>query len=132
MAHLIKPNKIRGLMHAIAQCEGFFVPNSLPARLNNPGDLEIGDVGSGTVDGKTRFTFLNDGWDYLFEQCYLILAGTSTQYTLDMTFEQFTLKYGGGDPNYASNLCRILATSTTTTLRDWVNDIDKPSATRVV
>ena len=46
----------------------------LPARIHNPGDLEIGDRGYGVQAGKTCFPDDRTGWNWLFGECSLMLA----------------------------------------------------------
>lgn len=85
------------LAEAIATAEGFYVPNSLPARCHNPGDLELGNVGGGTVNGKTVFPDDSAGWMALQHQCDLMLTGHSHVYKLTDNILEVAFKYTGGD-----------------------------------
>ena len=94
--------KITKLAEGIAMAEGFYVRDSLPARIHNPGDMEIGDRGYGVQAAKTCFPDDRTGWNWLFGECSLMLASMSTRhrsriYTLDMTFMQVAQHYTGGD-----------------------------------
>ena len=75
---------------------------SLPSRIHNPGDLEIGDRGYGTENGKTKFPNDTTGWQWLFGECSLMLASMKTRhrskiYTLDETFADVAQHWTGGD-----------------------------------
>lgn len=96
---------------AIARCEGFFVPHSLPNRCNNPGDLEVGNVGFGICEGKTIFRSDVDGWAALERELDLIRSGQSRYYTPGMTISAFATIYSGGDLHYGQMLAEILNTT---------------------
>jgi hypothetical protein len=85
------------LAQAIAKAEGFFKPGSLPNRTNNPGDLKLGDLGYGTVAGKTVFSSADQGWSALEKQVQLMLSGQSRYYSPDMTIRQIAETYTGSD-----------------------------------
>ncbi len=88
---------IQSLAEAIAKAEGFFVNGSLPNRANNPGDLKVGDKGQGTIDGKTIFSTIEEGWQHLYYQVSIILNGTSSIYTPDMTIQEVANRYVNGN-----------------------------------
>jgi len=98
---------------AIAQAEGFNVPNTQPARLHNPGDLTDPDT------GQLR-TFSNDadGYAALYNQVRLMLTGQSRIYTLDMSLAQVAVIYTGNDnpAGWARTVANALGVSTSTTL----------------
>lgn len=79
------PQPIKNVAVAIARAEGFFVPNSVPARANNPGDLKVS--GKPVLPGTsiTKFDSADAGWTALYNQLYLILTGRSGVYNLDMS-----------------------------------------------
>ena len=103
------------LAQAIATAEGFFVSGSLPSRANNPGDLEVGDQGSGTIQQKTIFGSLDEGWAALENQIGLIASGQSPVYnqvaqslglqdSSQLSIAQIAPTYTGGDnPNAWAN-----------------------------
>lgn len=105
MSEILNPTpKVKQLAEAIAKAEGFYVAGSLPARIHNPGDLEIGNVGYGTDIGKTIFPDDQTGWEWLYGECMLMLAGQEARhhshvYNLSMTFLRVAQLYTGGD-NY--------------------------------
>ncbi len=106
---------ITPLMQAIAQAEGFYVAGSIPQTANNPGDLEVGDVGYGTLgQGITVFGSVNDGWEALANQINLIVSGQSSNYSPTETLAQVGATYSGGDPNWANNVASILGVSVNT------------------
>ena len=102
--------------HGIAFGEGGIDANddpttNLPARVNNPGDLELGDVGNGVQAGKTIFSAADptsdvsnsadDGWARLYHQVWLIASGKS-HFTLNMSFSDFAAYYVNGAVNKAN------------------------------
>ena len=114
--------KIEQLAMAIAKAEGFFKPNSLPAKAHNPGDLERGDLGLGTIAGKTIFADDDSGWDYLRNQCLLMLTGKSRDYKPDMTFSTIGVIYAtpDGGSDWARNVATALGLDVTNTLNDFL------------
>jgi hypothetical protein len=84
------------LAHAIAQAEGYGVPQSIPNRCFNPGDLKgthfPGQVGV-CKGGHARFRTDADGWAALYNQVQKIADGTSTKYTPRATFRQVARTY---------------------------------------
>jgi hypothetical protein len=121
------PPKLLQLCQGIAKAEGYGVPGALPTRCNNPGDLEIGDVGLGTEEGKTIFPSAVAGWNALYRECGLMLAGEQSAhrshvYTLDMNFLQVAQKYTGNDDpaGWADNVARFCGVAATSTLGDFL------------
>src|SRR5689334_12326849 len=98
---MISDELILKFSRAIAKEEGFFVPNSVPQRAHNPGDLtDEGDVGFGTVETKgphgAKITIYGtdaDGWAALYRKVRRMLSGASHTYTLDMTVMEVALKW---------------------------------------
>lgn len=106
---------ITPLMQAIAQAEGFNVAGSIPQRANNPGDLEVGDIGYGTLgQGITVFGSVDDGWAALANQINMIVTGQSSYYSPTESLAQVGATYSGGDPNWANNVSSILGVSVNT------------------
>ena len=121
---MIDPIKIAKIATASARAEGFFVSGSLPARCHNPGDLEIGDVGFGEDNGKTKFKDDNDGWMRLRHQWDLILGGLShAGYRLSDTIWQVAVRWTGNDgaSDWARSVAHDLGLSVTNTLQDYLN-----------
>lgn len=96
------------LANAVSIAEGLPVAGSVPQRANNPGDLELGDQGQGTIGGKTIFASLEDGWAALERELELITSGTSPVYnsyaqslglqdSSQLSISQVAQKYTGGD-----------------------------------
>ncbi len=88
---------VTALSQAIAHAEGFYVRGSLPARVNNPGDLELGDHGHGTANKKTIYATAESGWLALEAECTLILSGRSHYIKPFMNFNRFAMIYTGND-----------------------------------
>ncbi len=80
------PAGITTLAQAIATAEGFYVQGSIPQQAHNPGDLKMPNWSGPTIgNGISVFQSVDDGWNALKKQLYLILIGQSTYYNLDMT-----------------------------------------------
>lgn len=127
--------KVQLLEQAIEFAEGFGKAGAIPTLANNPGDLELGDVGLGVLGegitiypdvaiGRAKLTKIVRGW----------LAGVSSSYSLDDSFLTVAQEYVGGKRtptvqagNWALNVVTYLNTNagvfltTSNTLRDWVN-----------
>jgi len=100
------------IAQAIAAAEGWYVPNSLPRRLNNPGALKL--------DGHTltQFSSEQEGWNALYHQVDLMITGQSKYYDSSMTWREIAVIYTGGDnPNsWAANVTSALGVSPDSTL----------------
>lgn len=112
-------SKVLMLAMAIAECEGYFsVLNTISKRANNPGDLEAGDIGHGTIDKKT--IYLNaDGWQALILQIENMVNGKSKHYYSLMTLSQMGIIYSG-DEKYGLMLSQILGVNPTITLGSYL------------
>lgn len=115
---------VGSLADAIASAEGFGVGNNIPTTANNPGSLELGDVGYGTINAAngnqiTVFPSENDGWTALNNQLASVYNGTSKYYTPDMSLSEFGNIYSGGNPNYGNTLANSLGVSPDTTLSQF-------------
>lgn len=114
------------LASAIAQAEGYGVGNSIPTQANNPGSLELGDLGYGTLSAAggqqiTVFPSATDGWNALGNQINSIYNGSSNYYNPTQTLIQFGNTYSGGNSNYGSILAKILGVTPDTTLQQLNN-----------
>ncbi len=122
---MVSEELILKFSRAIAQEEGFFVANSVPARAHNPGDLtDDGDLGFGTIQTAgahgaeiTIYGTDADGWAALYRKVRRMLSGASHTYTLDMTILEVAIKYAG-DPVWAKNVAAALGVNMRTTLAE--------------
>ena len=103
---------------AIAHAEGYYEQGSIAQRANNPGDLELGDIGYGTLEGKTIFLNAILGWQQLYKQVERMLSGKDDLYPATMTLAEAGLKYSGGDPNWSKNVAAALGVAESITLAD--------------
>ena len=123
--------KVERLAVAIARAEGFFVEGSLPQRANNPGDMELGNRGWGTMSAKTVYAKADinadindhvDGWSALRRECTAILTGASADYNVNFTFIELAAKWTGGDSpeTWLDTVLQHLGVEMTMTLREYV------------
>jgi hypothetical protein len=114
--------KVLALAQAMAKAEGFGPPQNLPTRINNPGDLELGDQGFGTKDDKTIFNTVQAGWTALEGQVRWMLTGNSRVYNLTDTILDVAEKYTGGDnpEAWAQIVAEDLGITVSTTLASFV------------
>jgi hypothetical protein len=103
------------LAHAIAIAEGGLVEGTLPWRIHNPGDLELGDRDWGVDQSKTIYlkadplapiTDHTDGFSALRRECTAILTGASMEYSPSDTFEAISSRWTGNDNQGA--WCKIV------------------------
>jgi hypothetical protein len=115
---------------AIARAEGWGVPDTLPTRCCNPGDLELGDRGWGVEQGKTIYQKTDfgadlqdktDGASALRRECLAILSGASHIYQTTWTFLQLAQEWTGGDDalDWCRTVCEALEVSQDTTLASY-------------
>lgn len=78
---VVPSEKVKSIAVAISRAEGFGVVGALPTRTHNPGDLKLGDLGNGLVNGKTVFASDVDGWNALYKQIQLMVSGGSSYYS---------------------------------------------------
>lgn len=76
---------VKSMARAIARAEGFGIPNAVPTRANNPGDLKVPGHTPTLSNGISVFPSVDSGWFALYRQLELIIRGQSNVYTLDMT-----------------------------------------------
>jgi hypothetical protein len=96
-------------------------PYSVPKMANNPGSLELKDVGHGTMPAAnnqkiTIFGSPEEGRAALDRQLNLILSGKDSKYPPSMTLEQFGKVYSGGDAGYGGRIAAKLGVDPSTTL----------------
>jgi hypothetical protein len=107
---------IQTFANAIAVAEGFFIAGSRPQRTNNPGDINLATYGS-----------VQEGWQALYNQVYLMFYGGSQYYNPSQTIAQVGYIYADGahDPtgasNWASNVASALGVTTDTTLQQLLD-----------
>jgi hypothetical protein len=97
------------LSSIISQTEGYGVPNAIPTVANNPGDLENGDIGYGTLttsDGGqvTVYNTLADGQAALNNQLTMMQNGTSAYYNPSEPISQANQTYSGSATAWANAL----------------------------
>lgn len=82
------PQPLKVFAEGIARAEGFYVPGSIPARANNPGDLKV--AGRPVLPGTaiTRFDSADQGWEALYRQLFLIVTNQSAHYDLSMSIAE--------------------------------------------
>lgn len=107
---------------AIANAEGYGGAGSIPTLANNPGDLELGDLGYGTMQAAggqkiTVFPNVAAGWMALENQISRIFSGRSRYYSPDESLQDFGVTYSGGSQRYGANLANFLGLSPSSTLR---------------
>lgn len=113
--------KIQAIAQAIAQAEGFGVAGKIPTLANNPGDLELGDIGYGKMgEGITVFGSVTDGWNALYGQISGWLLGTSSNYSINMTWDQIGAKYAGASA-WANNVASALGVDPNSTLGAYLS-----------
>jgi hypothetical protein len=137
---MVSDSLVKRFCDAIESAEGFFQKRigegpDLPQRCNNPGDLtDDGDVGCGTARSTgigaadiTIYPNLAAGQAALGKKIRRALNGESRVYTLDMSIEQFGMKYAR-DSHWGINVAQQLGVSPLTTLADLVQaDLNEQS-----
>lgn len=120
-----KGDKLWQLAMCIAIAEGYNLPNSVPARLCNPGDISdwAETFGDEEKDGSrvTHFPNQYSGWFYLRHKLMNIFSGKSKMFYPDMTFEQFAKQWAGDWQAWCDNVCRSLGSDVgpQTKLSEW-------------
>ena len=114
-------DKASSFAKAISNAEGFGTPGTIPTLANNPGALELGDVGHGVMQAAngqqiTIFGSAQEGWDALNNQINEIYTGKSKRYSTPMTLERFGQIYSGGDTGYGARLAASLGVAPKATL----------------
>jgi len=111
--HAIFSPIVRKIAEAIAHAEGFDVPNSLPQRQNNPGDIS-------DAEGVLYFPDAESGWQALYHQVSLMFSGGSRYYNPSMTIEEVAKKYAQDWQPWAANVADFLGVTTGTKLSEIV------------
>ncbi|HEY1644759.1 MAG TPA: hypothetical protein VGF75_00035, partial [Candidatus Saccharimonadales bacterium] len=106
---------------SIANAEGYGVPGAVPTIANNPGDLELGDVGFGVTSAAngneiTNFPTAQAGADALTNQENLIANGNSSAYTSGESLSDFANTYSGGSQSFLQNIESYLGVGENTSL----------------
>jgi hypothetical protein len=122
---MVSDDFVKRFAEAVARAEGFFVPDSVPARIHNPCDLsDEGDVGCGVFQTSgpngaalTIYATDEDGWNAAYRKFRRMLDGASHVYTLDMTLLEVALKYAGSAA-WGQNVANALGVDTQTTLAE--------------
>lgn len=113
-ASILSPS-ITAVARAISQAEGYGVAGAIPTVRNNPGDLT-------DITGSVRtFPSASDGWNALYAQLQKIVDGTSSYYTLDMSWRQMGQIWAGGDGNWAVNVAAILGVDQDSAVGDYLS-----------
>jgi hypothetical protein len=111
------------LSRAIAKAEGFYEPNSIPAKIHNPGDVTDGGEGACGVFHSagphgaplTIFATDEDGWRALYKKVRRMLDGASRTYSLELTIMEVAIKWAGSAA-WAENVAREMGVDTRTTM----------------
>jgi len=122
---MISEQFIQRMSEAIADEEGFGIPDSVPTRASNPGDLtDDKDVGLGVIQtsgpagaGITIYATPADGWAALARKLRRMLSGASEVYLLSMSIEEVGMKWSD-DPNWGKNVAAKLGVTPDTTLAE--------------
>lgn len=114
----IPQSLVQSFAQGIAQAEGFGIAGAIPTVTNNPGDLEIGDIGNGTNGGKTIFATVAQGWTALYNQVALMFSGNSAYYSPSMTIAEVAATYTGNDNSsgWANTVAAAVGASASTQL----------------
>lgn len=131
MDPIVIGGKADALAKRIARAEGFGVAGALPTRINNPGDMKLGDRGWGIEQGKTIYLKADwnadlqdktDGCSALRRECGAILSGFSHVYKTDWTFQELAQEWTGGDNSgeWCSIVCGGLAMTPEMTLQQYI------------
>jgi hypothetical protein len=126
---MVSDDLVKEFSEAIARAEGFYVPDSVPARARNPGDLtDDGDVGNGVIQTAgpngaaiTIYASDADGWAALHKKVRRMLDGASHTYTPDLTIMEVGLKYSG-DGAWGLNVAKQLGIDSRMTLAELAED----------
>ena len=110
--------KVQNVAQAIARAEGFYIPGSLGARSNNPGNLKVSGYPT-QPGGITIFPSADAGWSALYRQLEIIRTGQSAYYSLSTTLRQMGQRWTATAHEqfaWASNVARTLGVSVDTQL----------------
>ena len=115
--YLGTPADVIAIANAIARAEGYYVKNSIPMILNNPGDIE------NSLGAKIVFATEADGWDALYKQIELMISGRSHVYKPTMSWIDIGKLYDGEKlfMNWVENVTKLLGVEPTSTLQVFVD-----------
>ena len=122
------------LAAAISQLEGYGASaTNIPTLANNPGDLELGDIGYGTLTASggnkiTVFPTLAAGQAALEAQVSKMENGGSSVYTPSETIAQAGATYGGSS-TYGQKLAQLLGVDSSASLSSLASGISGTSNT---
>lgn len=103
---------ISRLAQAIAKAEGYGIPNAIPTRANNPGNLKAGAPTLPNSGGITQYPTPAAGWAALERQLSIIATGQSAHYTVSMTLAEMGAKWApSGDNNIVGAWARNVASA---------------------
>jgi hypothetical protein len=107
------------ICHAVALTEGANVKDSVPDRLNNPGDISDGlaEFGAACHDGSSVTTFPDKetGWHWLYQKWSNIMAGKSCVYDPNSSWIEIAKHWAGNWSAWADNVTSILGVDPTST-----------------
>jgi hypothetical protein len=113
-------SQIERFAKAIARAEGFGIPDAIPTRAHNPGDLVIPGSTNRIGEGITVFASDEEGWNALYHQLGLIAIGHSHVYSPSMTILEMAEKWTATvsqQQGWATNVAAYLGVPITTTLQ---------------
>lgn len=119
----VPSDKVKTIAQAIAHAEGFGVNNAIPTRAHNPGDLKMGDIGNGAINGKTVFASDVDGWNALYKQIDLMVSGGSAYYTATDSWRRIAQTWVGTSDyvNWLSTVTNDLGVDPDSTLQEYMD-----------
>lgn len=122
-------SKVALLAAGIARAEGYGPEGNIPTRANNPGDIEAGDVGYGTLgEGITVYDSPAAGWLKLYRTVTGWLKGTSKVYFPSDSLRDVARKYVNGplaaesyeSQSWAGNVTSVIGGTIDDTLQDFL------------
>lgn len=118
-------DRIWDCCRAIAHAEGYNVPNSVPARLNNPGDISDGanTFGSEFHSGSSVTTFPNAtvGWQWLYTKIQNAVTGQSHVYLPTMSWYEIGAKWAPPNADaWAENVAAYLGVDPGDAIQDYI------------
>jgi len=115
------PSYVIALAQAIATAEGFYVPNTRPAKDHNPGDLTVDINGRGVGKDGSLIIYASDddGWDALYQQVQKYFNGSSAHAGPDSSIADLSGVYTATEQSsWAANVSNTLGVDPNTSLSD--------------